>query len=164
MVNNHKGYTLSETMVTVAIIGILASTAAPLLVNMTNFWRQTTARNDVQRDARVALDTINRYLRQGKQGTVVVDQVSGQPPYSRITFTDQAGQSVSFYQNGNKLMMTLNTATSTVSKNLAYVAFTFPETDDISIISVAITMQAATYLGQTKALQLSIQKVRIMNS
>ena len=36
-------------------------------------------------------------------------------------------------------------------------------TDDPSIVSVAVTMQAPTYLGGKKALQLSISKVRIMN-
>lgn len=164
MVRGNRGYTLTESMVTVAVVGLLAASAAPLLVNMTNFWRQTTARNEVQRDVRVALDTINRYLRQARQSTIMVDQVSGQPPFSRISFTAQSGQVVVFYQEGNELKMKVNSVVSTLSERLAYVGFTFPRSDDISIISVAITMHAATYKGQSKALQLSIQKIRIMNS
>jgi hypothetical protein len=53
--------------------------------------------------------------------------------------------------------------TTTLSKNIGYIAFTYPRTDDVSIISVAVTMQTPTYLGQKKTLQLSIQKVRVMN-
>ena len=78
-----RGYTLIEAMVTVAIVATLSAVAAPLLVNMTNFWRQTTARNEIERDVRVSLDTINRFARQAQSSTVVLDQVAGQPPYSR---------------------------------------------------------------------------------
>jgi len=158
-----KGYTLPEMMVTVAIVGILAVVAAPLLVNLTNFWKQTTARNEIQRDVRVSLEIIDRFTRQAQSGTVVVDQLAGQPPYSRITFTAIQGQTVSFYQNGSNLFMNNGTTVSILSKRLGFIAFSYPRTDDTSIISVAMTMQAPTYLGGKKALQLSIQKVRLMN-
>ncbi len=160
------GYTLPEALMVVAIMGILASTAAPLMVRITNFWRQTAARSDIERDVRSALETINRFLRQAKKKTVVIDQVAGQPPFSRITFIPEKGGAVRFYQDGNKLWMVLSSATTTtsmLSDRLGYIAFTYPKTDDVSIISVAMTMQAPTYLGGKKALQLSIQKVRVMN-
>ena len=83
--NRGRGYTLTEMMVTVAIVGILSAVAAPLLTQMTNFWQQTTARNNIQRDVRASLDIINRFCRQAKSGTVVIDQATGQPPFSRIT-------------------------------------------------------------------------------
>jgi len=160
---NKKGYTLTEMMITVAIVGILATVSAPLLVQMTNFFRQTSARNTIQRDVRASLDMIDRFTRQAYSGTVTIDQVSGQPPFSRLSFTNLNGQPVSFYQVDNKLKMTVGTDTSILSSNIAYIAFSYPRTDDISLISVAVTAQAATYLGGRKALQLSIQKVRIMN-
>lgn len=161
--NSRGGHTLTEMMMTVAIVGILSSVAAPLLVQMTNFWRLTSARNAIARDVRASLDTINRFTRQAQAGSVVIDTPAGQPPSSRITFTSIQGQTVSFYQSGNKLMMKLDTAVSTLSTNIAYIAFTYPRTDDTSLLSVTLTIQSSTYLGNTKALQLSIQKVRIMN-
>jgi prepilin-type N-terminal cleavage/methylation domain-containing protein len=162
------GFTLTEAMLVVALIGILAGIAAPLIMNLTNFWRQTTARNDIERDVRSSLDMINRFLRQARRITVVIDQASGQPPYSRITFQTEKGQTVSFYQAANDLMMSLTESggsarVSRLSERLGFIAFTYPRTDDVSIISVAMTMQAPTYLGGKKALQLSIQKVRVMN-
>ena len=161
--NSHKGYTLTEAMLTVAIVGTLAAVSSPLLVQMTNFWRQTSARNAIQRDVRSSLDMINRFVRQAQSGTVVIDAASGQPPDSRIAFTSIQGQSVSFYQGGNKLYMSLAGKVSTLSSNIAYIAFTYPRTDDVTLISVVVTLQSPTYLGGKKALQLSIQKVRIMN-
>ena len=161
--NSTKGYTLTEAMLTVVILGILMAVAAPLLVQMTNFWRQTTARNEIERDVRVSLDTFNRFARQAKSSTVVVGRASGQPPNSQITFTNIQGQAVSFYQSGNKLYMSVAGNSSLLSLNVAYLAFTYPKTDDTSLVSMAITAQAKTYLGGSKALQLSIQKVRLMN-
>jgi len=157
------GYTLSEIMVTVAIIGMLTATASPLLVNMVNFWRQTTARASIQRDVRASLDTINRFARQAQSNTVAVDRLAGQPPFSRLTFTIIQGQTVSFYQQGNRLFMRRGSNVSLLASNIAYIAFAFPRTDDVTLLTVAITAQSATFLGGSKALQLSIQKVRIMN-
>ena len=168
MVRAFRGYTLSEMMVTVAIVGVLSAVATPLLVNMTNFWRQTLARNTIQRDVRASLDNINRFARQAIAGTVVIDQASGQPPFSRISFnvltsSGTIGSPVSFYQQNNKLYMSRDNQVLLLSSNIAYLTFSYPRTDDVGIISVAVTAQAPTYLGGSKALQLSIQKVRIMN-
>lgn len=158
-----KGYTLIEMMIVVGIIGVVFSSAYPLMRQMTNFWRLTTARNNIQRDVRVSLDTINRFSRQAVASTVVLDQAAGQPPYSRCTFTSVQGKTVSFYQSGNRLFMSMDGKDTILSSNLAYIAFTYPRSDDISILSVAVTMQSPTYMGGKKALQLSIQKVRVMN-
>ncbi len=162
--NSTKGYTLAEAMITVAIVGVLAAMAAPLMTQMNNFWFLTTARNTIQRDVRASLDTMNRFLRQGQSATVVIDRISTTaPPSSRITYTSVQGATIKFYQSGNKLYMSSGTMVSPLCSSLAYIAFTYPRTDDISLISVAMTTQASTFLGGKKALQLSIQKVRIMN-
>lgn len=158
-----RGHTLTEMMITVAILGGVASVAAPLLVQMTNFWRQTSARNAIQRDVRVSLDTFNRLTRQAKAGTVVISRNPGQPPDSKISFTNIQNQNVSFYQSGNKLYVSIAGSASVLSSNIAYIAFTYPKTDDTSLISVAVTTESKTYLGGVRALQLSIQKVRVMN-
>ena len=162
-INSKKGYTLLELMLTVAIIGIVGGMSAPLLTQMTNFWPQTSARNTIQRDVRHSLDLMNRFIRQGQSGTVVIDAAANQPSCSRITFTSIQGQTVSFYQEGNKLHMRLSDNISTLSNSIAYIAFTYPRSDDVSLISVSLTAQSSTYRGGKKALQLSIQKVRIMN-
>jgi prepilin-type N-terminal cleavage/methylation domain-containing protein len=160
---NSRGYTLVEMLLVVAIVGLVSTMVTSLLIGMTQFWRQSSARNVIQQDVRVSLDLIDRYVRQAQGGTVVIDQITGQPPFSRITFTTIQGWNISFYQTANKLYMSNNSHVSLLSSNLAYIAFSYPHTDDTTLISVAMTTQALTYQGQRKALQLSIQKVRIMN-
>lgn len=162
-----RGYTLVEMMITVAILGTVITLASPLMMQMTNFWRLTSARYTIQRDVRTSLDLINRLTRQAQSPTVVIDSAAGQPPCSRLSFsyTNADGNvvPVSFYQSGNKLYMNNNGNVALLASSLAYIAFTYPRTDDVTIISVAMTMQSATFRGGKKALQLSIQKVRVMN-
>lgn len=161
------GVTLAELMITVAIIGILAMMVPPLMVGIQNFFLMTTARNNVQRDARASLDEINRFMRQGEISSFAIDTPVGQGPYSRVTFTMPDMRTVSFRQNGSELQETVSSGTittnRTLARNLEYIAFSYPRTDDPSIISVALTMSEKIQLGQTKVLQLTVQKVRIMN-
>lgn len=163
------GYTLAEMMVTVAILGILALIGPPMMIGMQNFFLMTSARTETQRDARACLSEINRFLRQAEASTVVIDSAANQGPYSRISFSLLDGRVMTFSQSGDKLIQTVKSAagvTSTVmlTNNLSYIAFTYPATDDISIISVALTMSKNIQLGKTKVLELTVQKVRIMNS
>jgi prepilin-type N-terminal cleavage/methylation domain-containing protein len=158
-----RGYTLTELMMVVAIIGILATVGPTMLIQMQNFFLMTSARYEIQRDARTTLDTVNRYMRQAVGGTVVMDTPAGQGPFSRIRFLHVDGRYMEFRQQGSKLIQVIGTAESVVSNNLIYIAFTYPHTDDTSIISVSITMGKSIQLGRRKVLELTIQKIRVMN-
>lgn len=164
MVNlkSHRGFTLTEVLITVAILGITALVVPPLIVNAVRFYQLHSTKIEIQRDARATLDIVNRFLRQAKASTVVIDQATGQPPASRISFQTVEGQNIVIYQQGLSLY---NTYPSTIlmTNNLRFIAFTYPRTDDPTILSVAVTMEKATYQGGKKALELSIEKVRIMN-
>lgn len=157
------GYTLTELMMVVAIIGILATVGPTMLTQMQNFFLMTSARYEIQRDARTTLDTVNRYMRQAVASTVVMDTPAGQGPFSRIRFRHVDGRYMEFRQNGPQLIQVIDNAQSIVSKNLVYIAFTYPKTDDISIVSVSITMGKSIQLGRRKVLELTIQKIRVMN-
>ncbi len=158
-----RGYTLTEVMMVVAIIGILATVAPLMLIQMQNFFLMTSARYEIQRDARTTLDTVNRYLRQAVASSVIMDTPTGQGPFSRIRFRHVDGRYMEFRQSGSKLVQVIGTAESVVSSNLIYIAFTYPHSDDTSIISVSITMGKSIQLGRRKVLELTIQKIRVMN-
>jgi len=162
MVKTRHGFTLIEVIIVIAILGILASVVPKLIIQIVRFTSLHSAKTAIQRDARASLDNINRFLRQGQSSTVVIDQVTGEAPFSRISFTGINSQRYMFYQQGTKLYQ-VSVSTTMLTDNLRYLAFTYPRTDDITIISVAMTMEKATYEGGTKALELSIEKVRVMN-
>lgn len=161
---NRKGFTLTEALMAAAILGVIATILPTLFIQVTRFIRLSEARAEIQRDVRQALEQINRNLRESSAATLVIDKVSGQPPCSRIAFTGVDGKTYKFYQSGKTLFMEAQgQGAKALTKSLRYIAFTYPRTDDNRILSVSITTEKATYAGATKALQLSIEKVRIMN-
>jgi len=149
-------------MMVIVILGIVFMLGPTLLRNITNYYYLHNAKIEIQRDARADLDLINRFIRQAVASSVIIDQGNGQPPYSRIAFTTSQGQDMLFYQEGKTLYQVAQ-STTVISRNLRYIAFTYPRSDDPTIISVAMTMEKSTYEGGSKALELSIEKVRVMN-
>jgi prepilin-type N-terminal cleavage/methylation domain-containing protein len=164
-----RGHTLTEMMLVVAILGIIASVGPPLMIGLQNFFLMTSARYETQRDARACLDTINRFLRESYSSSIVIDTPAGQGIYSHITFSLVDGRQMQFKQSGRQLIQMVTnaagtqTVTTTLTKNLIYIAFTFPETDNLTIVSVAITMGKTIQLGRQKVLELTVQNVRVMN-
>lgn len=162
------GYSLVEVTVVVALVGILAMVAPRLFLQVTRYIRMSRAQYEIQRDSKTALAAINRALRQGKASTITITNESGQPPYSKITFekyvSDTSSRTMSFYQQGNTLYAMDEAGLRKVCGNLRYIAFTYPRTDDSYILSISITLEMATFQGRSKALQLAVEKVRIMNT
>jgi len=158
-----RGYTLTELMMVVAILGFMATVGPGVMVNAQRFFLQSLSRVAIQRDARAGLSIMNRFLRQAKATSIVIDTPDNGPVYSRITFEIADGRTMSFWQDGSTLYQKVENATSPLSKNLRFVTFTMPRTDNVSIMSVSMTMEKSTYEGGAKALELTIQKIRVMN-
>lgn len=149
---------------TVAILGILALVGPRMLTVMYQFFNQSMARTDIQRDIRVSLDVMDRQIRQASAATVNISQDTGQPPYSKITFTTVDGVAMTYKQVNHTLVQ----ITGIIEKspwidNIEYIAFSYPRTDDNTVISISLTLQKKTYSGRSTALQMAITKVRVMN-
>lgn len=163
-----KGYTLMEMMAVLAVMGIVILSAPKLFSGVYRFTQLALARAEIQKNARGAISNINRGLRQAQASSVVIDQLAGMPPHSRITFSrykpDGGTETLSYYQSGKRLYLSSGgTGGKKVADNLRYIAFTYPKTDDAYIISISLTFEKATYEGGAKALQMAVEKVRIMN-
>ena len=152
-----------EAMLVVAIVGTVSAMGSGLFLRMYQFFNQTDARTDVQRELRVILDNMDRDIRAASAATISVTEASNQPPYSQIAFTTVAGTAVSYSQSGHTLTRIAGNAHSVLTKNLQYIAFSYPQTDINTVVSISVTLQKATYSGRTTALQMAISKVRVMN-
>jgi prepilin-type N-terminal cleavage/methylation domain-containing protein len=158
------GFTLTELMIVVVILGVLVSMSAPLLIQVKKYFILTQARAALQEQARANMYVLTRELRQAQGATIVISQnAANQPYYSKITFTKQEGTTLSFYQNGNALVEQWGSHTVILSTDLQYLAFTFPRSDDMKILSVSMTLQTQIYQGQFKALHMASQQVQVMN-
>ena len=159
-----RGFTLIEIMMAVAIIGIIASVGASVLLQINRYFILTRTRTDLQKEARAAMYVITRELRQAQSNTIILDRAStSQPYYSRITFTKIQGTTMTFQQNGNKLQKVVGNSTITLTDHLSYLAFTFPRSDTMTILSVSMTLVENIYQGRTKALHMASEEVQVMN-
>jgi type II secretory pathway component PulJ len=171
MVKNRRargGYTLVEALLTVAVLGILFGLGANLLISVNRYFLLTRTRLDLQRQARSMMYLMSREIRQAQNATIVIDQVNAsQPPCSRITFQKPDGALISYAQNGNKLIATTisggHTYTQTLSTDMAYLAFTVPRTDDMTILSLSMTLQEVMVQGKEKSLHTASQQIQVMN-
>lgn len=158
-----RGYSLAELMIVVAIIGIIGTVGARMMLQVNRYFIMTTTRTSLQGEARALMYVVGRNLRQARASAITVDRVSGQPFCSRLTFTKVQGTTMSFHQNGTDLVQTVGTKQRILSKNVKYLAFTFPRSDDLSVVSVSVTLEKNIYQGRTKALHMASEKVRVMN-
>lgn len=163
MVKNNRGWTLTELLIVLAILGVVVMIAPTAFTQGTKLFILGRAKLELQREARAALYVMTRELRQAQSNSVVIDQATGQPYYSRIQFTKQQGTNVKVEQSGGSLILTEGIDVSTMTKNLAFMSFTFPSSDDMTIISVAVTLQKQIYGTTLKALHMASEKVRVMN-
>ncbi|MFN0118270.1 MAG: type II secretion system protein J [Elusimicrobiota bacterium] len=157
------GYTLIEVMISVAIIGVIASTAPNLIIQLRRFFQLSNTKLEIQREARSVMNLVTRNLRQAQSSTIVIDQASAaEPYYSRISYTDVNGNYLRFYQEGRNLKL-VDVSTRTIASNIRYIAFSLPRTDDMGIVSVSFTLEKGTYESKTKALHMASEKVQVMN-
>ncbi len=156
-----SGYTLTELMVTVAIMGTASSVG--YLVMRKSFQAQflLDAQNDIQQGAFTSFDTLTRLLRPATASSVVIDRYdTSQPPWSRITFdVASTGRTVTVYQRGQ----TLYFGTVPMFKGLRRLTFSYPKSTDPALMSVSMTFEKTVGDGRSKAIQLFIQKIKIQN-
>jgi prepilin-type N-terminal cleavage/methylation domain-containing protein len=167
---DQNGFTLTELMVTTIVIGLLTIVVSSFLIGGLKFYRLSTAKGEIQRNARNTIDIINRNLRQAQGDTITISRYdTSQPFFSKIEFTDINGNKNRFYQLRDKLFVgkkpsgAASWTDNQFADSLRVLTFAYPRTDDDTIVSVSLCFEKATYQGATKALQLSVEKVRIMN-
>ncbi len=162
-----SGVTLVELLINVSIVGAIGTVTAALFLGGFRNWQVSRVKTEIQRDARQSLDLMSRYFRQGLASTVTIRRKANQPAYSWATFTykdtNNVNHTVDIYQNGRILTIEFDGVQRVITRQLRAVGFTYPDFSDPRVISISVTFEGGTFQGGTKAFQLSLEKVRIMN-
>ncbi len=158
---DRRGYTLTEIMIVVAILGITSGSTALVLQKTVQVQMMADALTNIQQGAFTSYDVISKLLRQGSAASVIIDRYdANQPPWSRLTFTNpNTGATISVSQRGQTLYLNNNA----MSKSLRIISFAYPESSDPSIIMVSMTFEQSVGNGKSKAIQLFVQRVKIQN-
>lgn len=167
---HRKGYTMTEVLITVGVISIIFGVGPQMFLQLNRFIKVNQKKMELQREARVILSTINRNLRMAVGNSILIDRFNTSQPYcSRIRFTRPDGVTYTFYQQGQRLYMVheqpsagINTS-KLLSENVRYMAFVPPRSEDITMISVSVTLEVAITEARTKALHMASEKVMVMN-
>ncbi len=158
------GVTLMELMVVLGIVSALFTVAAPILLQANRQFIMVRTKVELQQEARAVMYIVTRNLRQAQGASIIISRANvSQPFFSKITFTTEKGLTLMFQQEGTILYQVIGGGKRVLSKNLEYLAFTFPRSDDMGIISVSLTLRKSIYEGKTKALHMASEKVRVMN-
>lgn len=163
-----KSLTLVELMVVVAILGLIASYGATFLITNTRFFREFSAKGEVQREARTVMEIATRRIRQASASSIEISNIPGQPPYSYLKFTTEDGsKNEEIYQNGRKLYMVAMVGGTTtffkIADNLRQAVFTLEDTSVGDLLTISLCFEKETVEGKVKLLHLSIDKVKIFS-
>jgi len=165
-----RGVTLMELLIVVGIVSSLFAVGAPILLQANRQFIMVRSKVQLQQEARGIMYIITRALRQAQSNSIVITRVDGnQPFYSQIKFTTEqssstaVSNSMTFQQEGTTLYQVIKNHKRILTTNLNYLAFTFPRSDDMTIISVSLTLQMGIYEGRTKQLHMASEKVRVMD-
>ncbi|OGS19307.1 MAG: hypothetical protein A3J83_07240 [Elusimicrobia bacterium RIFOXYA2_FULL_40_6] len=162
----NSGLTLIELMVVAVILGIIMLAVNEFLGNGLQFFSSNQAKLEIQRDARRIINLLNRNLRQSRASSIVISSYdTNQPPWSYISFETIDNKSYHFYQKDTKMYMCDLTrgATQQIAENLRHLTFCYPMLPNDEIISISLCFEKYSLSRNVKSLQLSVEKVRIMN-
>jgi len=165
-----RGVTLMELMLVIGIISALFMVSAPIMQQANRQFIMVRSKTELQQEARSIMYIITRALRQARQDSIIISRAdSNQPFYSKIQFTTEqtatayVSNTMVFQQEGTVLYQVFGAGKRVLTRNLYYMAFTFPRSDDMSLVSVSMTFQKNIYEGRTKTLHMASEKVQIMN-
>jgi len=164
MARGEQGVTLIEMMMAVAVVGVVGAGSAVAFGLGTKLWVLNKTKVALQLEARTTMQLIHAQLQQAQASTIKVSrQNSSQPPYSKIAFTKVDGTAIQYYQVGDSLYQNVGGKERKLAENLRLLHFSFPRTDDMTIIGISLCLEKTVYEGGTKSLYLTVDKARVLN-
>jgi len=108
----------------------------------------------------ISTQHIEKFLSQARPSTVTISQDPGEPPFSKIEFTDIEDRNISIFQEGSNLIQTKGVNRFTVIKDgIERVTFVYPDIHDESKIKVSVLTKQETRGGGEESIGLSTQVI-----
>lgn len=164
MVKRNSGYTLVELLMVSVIVAFILSLGSTLFFRITTFFNISIAKMETQRDVRNTMELICREIRGAKaSGITLTRENSSQPPYSKMIFTKGTGETIDLWQEGRTLFMNKNGVTTTLTKKLHSILFSYPNTSDATLLTVLLSIEKKGDNNRTYSLQMGGETIRLLN-
>lgn len=159
--SNRNGITLIETIIAIIISSIIVLSLSGYLQSIVRFFHINKMQIDLQNSIKRSMGLITYLLRSAYNDSITITHLPGEPPYSRIIFTNPQGQ-FSFSQQGTKLLFSNLTAGTTqeLTNCLTRISFLYLDTRDEDIISVSLCCERR---APQKIFATSVEKIKLMN-
>lgn len=155
---NHKGFTLLETMIALAIMLLFVVGGARFFENSAKSWQSNYVKLEIQQNARIAMDEMTKNI-MGASATAVVIDVAAVPASSAIIFqvTKDTGTTTHiYYLSNNTLMRQFNSVVNEMIPDVTELFFakrnstTIPPAEDPRCIYIKLVVEKK---GQTVTLE-----------
>jgi prepilin-type N-terminal cleavage/methylation domain-containing protein len=158
-----SGFTLTELMIAVALLGIGMGWIVKLYMAGWQNWKRNFDELSAQQAARRAMAIMVQAVREGRPGSVAITKPANGPNFSQIAFTDGRWRNWIFRQEGKRLMAVVPLVpmsagvplpngpvvytTQFLASDVQAVYFTFPSFADMSLVDVGLTIRKYPYQG-----------------
>jgi prepilin-type N-terminal cleavage/methylation domain-containing protein len=119
---NHRprGFTLLEMVMSIVLIGIIASVTVPIIFRVADSWLLAARRNELSESSQIAIDRMVREMRQVKNSAGITSAGS-----SVFQFTDINNNNIRYNLSGGQLIRTENGNFYQLSDNVSALAFNY---------------------------------------
>jgi prepilin-type N-terminal cleavage/methylation domain-containing protein len=158
---NQRGFTLTELLVALAMLGLVLTGVYTLQQQGLYSYRMGAAKVEAQQNARVALDLMIRELRSATSVTAIA--------VGDLTFVDQDGVTIRYNLTGTNLQRTANAVVDVLIGGVANMALTYRDSNGVvtatpaSVANVAITITTQPQAANPCAASATNQKMIVQD-
>jgi prepilin-type N-terminal cleavage/methylation domain-containing protein len=145
-----NGFTLIELLVVSALIATFLIALPPLVKSTIGFLTGSIRQTVSLREGRDALEQITLGIHSAKNGTLSIDSLATQPPFSRITFQTVQLTTTTYWQENNILWMDTGSGPRKLTTSLDRFLVNFPDQSSTKKLDVYLSTEYSLISGGKK--------------
>ncbi len=159
-----EGFTLIEAVITIVIVGIIASIAAMIILQGIQSYTKEQNLSDAHYQARLAMERMAREIRTTRQlgaiGTVAIGTITGNPTSSLI-FTDLTGTDITYALGGTTLNRTVGGVPSPLATGVTTLQFRHYDSAGVLTTTALAVWTIQIDLTDTKGVDMLQMRTRV---
>lgn len=148
--HHSNGITLIELLVVSALIAAFLVILPQLVKSTIGFLTGNIQQTVALREGRDALEQITLGIHSAKNGTLSIDSLAAQPPFSRLTFQTVQLTTTTYWQENNILWMDTGSGPTKLTTSLGRFLVNFPDPSNTKMLDVYLSTEYPLISGGKK--------------